>query len=158
MLRKKMTLLETIRLIEMVASGQPAVNMIVRNDIFRLNAFSDARYGVFGWTQGLHRGNAEDSLQTFAFTFFYIDRLTEDKGNELEVQSVGVETLANILRTLSDQGVIVGDYSFQTFNQRFLDECAGVFCTVNLMVPVLGICGEAFGDFNDDFNDDFLIY
>ena len=153
-----MTLLETIRLIERVASGQPAVNMIVENDIFRLNACPDAKYGVFGWTQGQHSGTADGSLQTFAFSFFYVDRLTADKGNEIEVQSVGVETLANILRTLADAGVVVGDWSMQVFNQRFLDECAGVYTTVALDVPVLGLCGEAFGDFNDDFSDDVLIF
>ena len=32
-----MTLLETIRLIERIAAGQPAVGMVVRNDVFRLN-------------------------------------------------------------------------------------------------------------------------
>ena len=153
-----MTLLETIRLIERIAAGQPAVNMIVRNDVFRLNSFSDARYGVFAWTQGQHSGSVDDAFQSFAFTFFYVDRLTEDKGNEVEVQSVGVDTLSNILRLLSDAGVIVGDYNLTTFNQRFLDECAGVFASVRLQVPALGPCGEGFGDFNDDFNDDFLIY
>lgn len=153
-----MTLLEIIRQIERVAAGQPAVNMIVRNDIFRLNSFSDARYGVFAWTQGQHSGNPDEALQSFAFTFFYVDRLTEDKGNEVEVQSVGIDTLGNILRQLSDSGMIVGDATFTTFNQRFLDECAGVFASVRLQVPAVGPCGEGFGDFNDDFNDDFLIY
>lgn len=153
-----MTLVDTIRQIERIAAAQPAVNMIVRNDIFRLNSFSDARYGVFAWTQGQHTGNVDDALQTFAFTFFYVDRLTEDKGNEVEVQSVGIDTLGNILRLLSDGGMIVGDVTFTTFNQRFLDECAGVFASVRLQVPAVGPCGEGFGDFNDDFNDDFLIY
>lgn len=153
-----MTLLETIRQIERVAAGQPAVNMIVRNDIFRLSSFSDARYGVFAWTQGQHSGNPDEALQSFAFTFFYVDRLTEDKGNEVEIQSVGIDTLGNILRQLADSGMIVGDATFTTFNQRFLDECAGVFASVRLQVPAVGPCGEGFGDFNDDFNDDFLIY
>lgn len=153
-----MTLIETVRLIERVAAGQPAVNMIVRNDIFRLNSFSDARYGVFAWTQGRHSGSVDGALQTFSFTFFYVDRLTEDKGNELEVQSVGIDTLGNVLHLLADAGVIVEDFTVTTFNQRFLDECAGAFCSVSLQVPADGPCGEGFGDFNDDFNEDFLIY
>lgn len=136
-----MTLVETIRLVERIASGQPAVNMIVKNDIFRLNAAPDARYGVFAWTQGEHSAGADDALMTFSFTFFYVDRLTADRHNEAEVQSVGITTLTNILRTLADDGVVVGDYAFSTFNQRFLDECAGVYTTVTLGVPVLGLCG-----------------
>lgn len=47
-----MTLLETIRTIERVAAAQPAVKMIVENDVFKLNACPDALYGVFAFVQG----------------------------------------------------------------------------------------------------------
>ena len=136
-----MTLVDTIRLLERTAASQPSVGMIVKNDIFRLNAAPDAKYGVFAWTQGQHRAAADDGLISYTFTLFYADRMTEDKSNETEIQSVGVQTLTNILRALADHGVSVGDYSFRTFNQRFLDECAGVFTTVTIGVPVLGLCG-----------------
>lgn len=139
-----MTLLETIRIFEGVASRQPSVNMIVRNDVFRLNTYADAKYGVFAWTQGQHE--IREDLQTFVFTFFYVDRLTADKGNEIEVQSVGVQTLGNILRSLEDLGIFPGTWTAQTFNQRFLDECAGVFASVRLEVPTDWICPEDGGD------------
>lgn len=138
-----MTLLETIRIFEGVASRQPSVNMIVRNDVFRLNTIPDAKYGVFAWTQGQHE--IREDLQTFVFTFFYVDRLTADKGNEIEVQSVGVQTLGNILRSLDDLGIFPGTmWTAQTFNQRFLDECAGVFASVRLEVPTDWVCPEEF--------------
>lgn len=153
-----MTLIDTIRAIETAAASQPAVNMIVQNDIFRLNACPEARYGVFGWTQGQHSGGASSDLIRYAFTFFYIDRLTENKSNELEIQSVGISVLDNILRILDDQGAVpVGDWQYTTFNQRFVDECAGVFVTVGIEVPVNGLCADLFTDFNNDFNDDFAI-
>lgn len=147
-----MTLQEVIRTFELVASQQPSVNMIVQNDIFRLNSKSDAKYGVFGWTQGQHSTSAESSMFTYSFTFFYVDRLKHDLSNQIEVQSVGVQTLDNILRKLDDLGVYVNStYTFQTFNQRFLDECAGVFCNVTLQAPVMSMCPESFADFNKDF-------
>ena len=37
-----MTLKEAIKVIEEVASRQPSINMIVENDVFRLNAKADA--------------------------------------------------------------------------------------------------------------------
>ena len=80
-----MTLSDTIRLIEIVAAGQPPVKSIVRNDIFRLNSLPDAKYSVFGWVQGNHTASLDSSFITYRFTFFYIDRLTADQGNELEV-------------------------------------------------------------------------
>ena len=155
-----MTLKQVIKAIEIFASHQPSVNMVVQNDIFRLNACSDARYGVFGWTQGTHSGGIESNMFNYQFTFFYVDRLTEDKSNQIEVQSVGIETLDNIIRSLDGKGLFVdSSYTMQTFNQRFLDECAGVFCNVTISVPVASLCSESFGDFlQTDFNEDFMIF
>ena len=155
-----MTLQEVIKAFEVVASQQPSVNMIVRNDIFRLNSKSNAKYGVFGWTQVQHSTSADSSMFTYSFVFFYVDRLKNDRSNEIEVQSVGIQTLDNILRKLEDLDIFVSSsYSFQTFNQRFLDECAGVFCNVSLQVPVTSMCSESFADFlKTDFSDDFMIF
>lgn len=153
-----MTLTQLIHTIEAVAGGQPTIRSIVRNDIFRLNSLADARYGVFGWTQGQHASDIASSLITYRFTFFYIDRLTADQGNQIEIQSVGIQVLDNIIRLLEQNGVFPSsEWTYTTFNQRFLDECAGVFASVAFEVPVQGLCGESFADFNDDFNDDFAI-
>lgn len=153
-----MTLLEVIKNIEWVASQQPVIHSIVRNDVFRLNALPDARYSVFAWLQGEHRAALEADLLTYAFTFFYVDRLTFDKGNEVEIQSTGIETLENILRVLAEHGIVAGDHSFRTFNEKFADECAGVYCTLTLEVPKDTMCDIDFGDYNNDFNNDFSIY
>ena len=161
-----MTLAQTIRIIERVAGSQPAVHTVVRNDVYRLNELADARYGVFAWTQGQHSASADGSLQYFRFTFFYVDRLTEDKGNETEIQSVGIDVLRNVVLSLYKREIWAsGDVNFTTFNQRFVDECAGVFCSVALEVPADMVCPDDFtpspepaGDYNDDYNDDFLIY
>ena len=154
-----MTLLELIKAMEVVASKQPSVKMVVENDIFRLNALADARYGVFAFVQGQHSTSVDSNLVTYAFTLFYVDRVKNDRSNQIEIQSVGIQTLDNIIRTMDDMGIYSEtSYSFQVFNQRFVDECAGVFCNVNLSVPAGPLCPESFADFNDDFNDDFLIF
>ena len=143
-----MTLAQLISIIEKVASSQPAVNMIVRNDVFRLNAVPDARYGVFAWLQQQHTANLSSNFITYAFSFFYVDRLTADKSNQMEIQSVGIQTLDNIIRTLEDMGIYSEQsYSFQVFNQRFVDECAGVFCNVYLSVPITSACPDDFPDY-----------
>lgn len=150
-----MTLLELIKTIEVIASHQPSIKMVVENDVFRLNKKSDARYGVFAFVQREHSSSIESNVISYSFTFFYVDRLKNDRSNQIEIQSVGIQTLDNIIRRLDDIGVYAETtYTFQVFNQRFLDECAGVFCNVTLSVPVGSLCPENF----DDFNDDFLIY
>ncbi len=154
-----MTLSELIRTMEAVASHQPSIKMVVENDIFRLNAKADARYGVFAFVQQQHTTSSESNVVTYAFTLFYVDRLKNDRSNQIEIQSVGIQTLDNIIRTLDDMGIYSEQsYSFQVFNQRFVDECAGVFCNVYLSVPVGSLCPEGFGDYDFDYNRDFLIY
>ena len=152
-----MTLLDVIRIMEVTASTQPAVRMLVRNDIFRLNGYPDARYGVFAWTQQQHSVVSEDLIR-YSFSIFYVDRLTENLGNQVEVQSVGIEVLRNIIRSMEEAGCFLANtVTFTTFNQRFLDECAGVFATVAFEVPAGSLCPEEYADFNEDFNEDFLI-
>ena len=139
-----MNLLQTIRAIEKTAALQPNVGSIVRNDVFRLNAWPAARYAAFAWLQNEHSSAAESGMITYDFTFFYIDRLTADRGNELEIQSHGIETLTNILDALPDLGLYPSEYTFRTFNQRFSDECAGVFCNITIEASKDGLCAEAY--------------
>ena len=154
-----MTLKDVIKAIEVVASHQPSIRMVVENDVFRLNSYADAKYGVFAWVQGQHSASVDASVINYTFTFFYVDRLKADKSNQVEIQSVGIQTLDNIIRKLDDLGLYAElTYTFQVFNQRFLDECAGVFCNVTLSVPVNSLCPEDFGDFDHSFNADFSIY
>ena len=154
-----MTLSDLIKTLELVASHQPSIKMVVENDVFRLNNKADAKYGVFAFLQQQHTTSTDSNFITYTFTLFYVDRLKNDRSNQIEIQSVGIQTLDNIIRALDDLGVYSDrPYSFQVFNQRFLDECAGVFCNVALSVPVGSLCPEDFADFNGDFNDDFLIY
>ena len=158
--REKMTLLQLIRIIEKVALKEAPARCVVENDVFRLNALPNAKYGVFAWTQGQHVGSTPRSLRTFSFTFFYVARLRTDEKNQVEVQSVGCDVLGNILRTLEEEyGVEVDDYTITTFNQRFTDVCAGAFANVRLQVPASSMCVEENeGDFNSDFNEDFWTF
>lgn len=139
-----MTLYELIQIIEDVAIAQPSVQMVVENDVYRLNEIADARYGVFAFTQGAHAVTADNDLITYNLTLFYVDRLADDNSNQIEVQSTGVMVLDNILMTLSERGVVVGDYSLQPFNQRFADMCAGIYASVALSVPRTATCPELY--------------
>ena len=153
-----MTLAQLIRLFEGIAKKQPSINMIVQNDVFRINSAPSLKYGVFAWTQGQHSGSI-NGMQAYSFSLFYVDRLLEDLSNQIEIQSVGCETMGNILRTLAEEyDIEVGNYSIQPFNQRFTDECAGVFCNVSFQVLPTMVCPELYEDYDDGFNNDFLMY
>lgn len=137
------TLLQVLRAIEAIAKAQPAIRTVVPNDVLRLNAMPAAEYGVFAWVQGEHREDLDAGILTVVLSLIYIDRLTADHRNELEVQSVGIDVLGNILRTAQEAGIYVATtVRYDTFNQRFLDDCAGVFCQAELEVPLDWICQD----------------
>ena len=115
--------------------------------------------GVFAWLQRDHTSSIDSNMFSYQFTFFYVDLLRNDRANEVEIQSVGIQTLDNIIRALDDLGLEVsGSYVMQPFNQRFADECAGVYCTVTLDAPLGSVCPEEFSDTDGEINDDFLIF
>lgn len=138
-----MTLLDLIKKIEDVAVTQPQVKEIVPSDVYKLNERADALYGVFAWTQGQHVMNVYEGMTAYTFNLFYIDRLTADQKNKTEIQSVGLQVLGNILRTLMSY-IGVSEARFQPFTERFADECAGVYCTVTLTVPDDTSCEQLF--------------
>lgn len=139
-----MTLRDTVLLLERIAAQQPAVHTIVRNDVYKLNDHPSVTYGAFAWTQGTHSGNIESWGTAFRFSLFYVDRLTEDGTNQLEVQSTACAVLDNVLRNLADQGLEVEAWTINTFNQRFADVCAGAFAQVLVRVPKDTVCASEY--------------
>ena len=133
-------------MVKAIAEQQPAINQIVDNNVYRLNDLKDAEYSVFAWQQRQHR--EETDFWIYSFQFFYIDRLTQDGGNELEVQSIGLDILSNIILTIIEAGegdIELYDYpSYQPFTQRFKDETAGVYATVTFRVSKCTICPEEY--------------
>lgn len=136
-----MNLAQLVERLKGVALAQPSIRTVVENDVFRLNAMASVKYGVFAFTQGQHRANLDTGVTTFVFSIFYVDRLTEDASNEVEVQSVGIETLTNIIQTLADE-FGVAPWTINTFNQRFADLCAGAYATVAVDVPFDYTCSD----------------
>jgi len=136
-----MTLANVISAIEAVASQQPPVNTIIRHDVFRINSLPSLNYGVFAWLQNQHTGRVSTGMQTYSFTFFYVDLLNEDGSNRIDVQSTGCEVMRAVLSLLDEMDIEVDSYTIQPFNQRFTDECAGVFCNVSLNAISSSLCG-----------------
>lgn len=160
-----MTLLEVIRTIEGVAAAQPSVNTLVRDNVFLLDENPAVRYGAFAWVQQQHGENLENDFRTYRFTFFYVDRLTESRANAVECQSVGFDTLGNILRELAET-FDVDEWSIDTFadykRENFADMTAGAYASVTLRA-LRGGCFEGFstrtgGDYGYDYNEDYLTY
>ena len=158
-----MTLFEIIRTINEVAASEPNINtLILSGNVFDLNTNNTTvRYSTFCCEQMTHQHTEEDFL-SYGFRFYFVDRLTEDSRNKIEIQSKGIQTLESIIHKLRDLDIfdIYYDYYYTPFTNRFEAWCAGVFCELRIQVPA-DYCyddiKDLLGDFNIDFNLDFWV-
>lgn len=137
-----MTLLETVKILEHIASEQPNINGIVESgDVFDLNKDEyQQKYSAFCVTQNTH--NIGTQFNVYSFTLYYVDRLTLDKSNKLDIQSTGVEFFSNILKTIEEDwprlNIETGEVT--TFTEKFSAECAGAYMNFNVTATPESLC------------------
>ena len=137
-----MTLQETINFLNYIAKNQPNVNGIVESgDIYDLNKDEyQQMYSAFCVTQRQHTINQEYS--TYRFTLYYVDRLTLDKSNKIEIQSTACEFFQNLIKTVMqdyyDLDFTNGDV--YTFTEKFSAECAGAYMDCEITTTNKSLC------------------
>ena len=139
-----MTLLQITETIRKISLNEPNIQSFV-GEFLDLNSV-DAEYGAIILQQRTHR--RDDEFITYSFYLGYADRLNEDKSNEVEIQSTGIQVIDNIVYSLENRGIDTSVGSYNTFTQRFLAEAAGTYVELNIQVPV--------GECEDDFSDEKL--
>lgn len=122
--------------------GGKYTDTYITNDITKLNTMDSVKYPVLGVTQNVHNGNDEGNEITYSLNLFYVDRLMDDwEDNDLDIQSDGIVVLNSILRDLKNKlDIEIEDRRYTPFNQRFKDECAGVYLTCNVITPLIIEC------------------
>ena len=126
-----MTYKELIGIIEKVASQQPNIRTIVPFSPYDVNKSKETEYSVFSWSPNAFTESNE--FINYSLNLFYIDRLSADSSNKLQIQSIGIQVLKNILDVLeNDYGLqTTGNRTYQTFYETFdKNVCAGVFVTI----------------------------
>lgn len=157
-----MTLIEVVNLLNWVAQNQPNVNGIVKSgDVFDLNKEEyQQKYAAFCVQQNTHSIN--EDFTTFSFTLFYVDRLTLDKSNKLEIQSTACEFFQNLIKTIMQkfENLDWTNGEVTTFTERFSAECAGAFMTCTITTKNQSICAlikRELGEFAPkEFSDDWF--
>lgn len=139
-----MTLYAIIRILQQIALLQPNVRTSSCGSLFEyMNTNPSIDYNVVHITQTSHR--LEEDVDYYGLNIFYISRLDDTlENNRLLIQSTGKEVLTNIIKTFAEEYGVV-DYPtmiFTPFSQRFQDECAGVYVSVELGIPIDYICPE----------------
>lgn len=160
-----MTYLQILNLIKDAAKAQPNIHSIVR-EFTDLNR-EDAEYSavVIQDRDGSRDVINSDDYVTYTWHLGYVDRLTEEKVDESDVckyysnrddiYSTGMNVINNIVATLRKNYYPELDINiidrFNTFNQRFTAECAGVYVVLAVNVQVSD-CVDAPGDMYDSLS------
>lgn len=137
------TLYQVVKTLQGIALQQPNIRTVGENHLYdMMNGNPEVKYNVFYITQTQHRSTEE--WDTFGLNLFFISRLADNKENELQIESTGKQVLDNIIDTFCESynAMVSGTRRYQPFTEKFKDECAGVWVTVDLMLPKDVICPE----------------
>lgn len=141
-----MTLSQCVAALKHISLAQKNVRSFGEGDIYSfMNADPALKYSVVYLTQNQHQTDTESDFTRYSFNIFYIDRLTSTDGeNTLQIQSIGKEVITNIIRLFCKEydAEVYGTIFWQSFTQRFADECSGIYATLTLEVPEASVCPE----------------
>lgn len=159
-----MTLVEVINLLNYIAKNQPNVNGIVDScDVYDLNKEEyQQKYAAFCVQQNTHQ--VSEDFTTFSFTMFYVDRLTDDKSNKIEIQSTAVEFFSNFIKTVMQKfdSLDFSNGEVHPFTERFSAECAGAYMDCKVTTKNQSICAMVMlnlGEFAPQpYSDDWFKY
>lgn len=102
------------------------------NSVYEAN-FTDNKYPLLYVMYQPHQ--IDNPINNYSFVFYYIDRLLEDKSNEVDVHNSGLKSLNDVLIDI-DLNYDNTEYKFPTnmtlFVEKFADYCAGVFAEVSI--------------------------
>lgn len=153
MKQKSYNFFEVTKVLEATSLSHPFVNNVYFNR-YRLNDTNDIMYPAVVF---LHQStDVSDSSTLITWNIIYVDRLTKDRSNLIEIQSVGKQVITEILNTLVKSGNFYleedsnGHFhiTFNIFDEQYADHTAGVIANVNISHNSdLGYC--TFIDYDD---------
>lgn len=137
-----MNLYNIINNIKTLAQNTININSMFVGDVYELNSV-DVEYPCAVISQGTHSSSNLDT-ETYNFHIFLVDRLLEDKTNEIEIKSWANENLKNLMELIEDTDIgDIQDYSIDVFTERFTSLCAGAYLSVNISVDNDNCCGDS---------------
>ena len=138
-----MTLQYIIRALEQIAINQKNIRTATDGSIYEfLDNNPSVQYNVFHITQTTHR--TEDDFDYYGFNLFFVGRLEDNlENNRLDLQSEGKEVITNILRSFCNNfDIELPTLVFYPFTQKFSDLTAGVYCNLEIEVPIDWLCED----------------
>ncbi len=126
---------EVIKSIQECAQANLSVHSFYEGDVYVVNEDDNILYPAVILTPAAHQ--VQPFVNVYNFNLFYVDRLTAERDNKIAVQSTAISTLKEIMNRLYDrfdEAEMEESYPVTVFTERFTDECAGAFATVQITI------------------------
>lgn len=132
-----MNYFELVKSILTMAGKHKLVNEVFYGDVYEFHNSGNRKYCTFVLTNT----NATESGDTTTYTFnaFVTDRMTDDKLNKLEVQSLSKTILEQILAECFDS---LDSTTYTFWTEKFNDLCAGCYASFSVSLPNELICTD----------------
>lgn len=138
-----MTLYKLIDLFKQFSLKHPNINHFEEGSVYEIMNNGNAKYATVVLTQTSH--SQDDNYNHYGFNLFYIDRLNDKELNRVQIQSTGKEMLSNIINFICDEFDLEHQtINFQPFTEKFVDYCAGIYCTITIDTMKEYDCAEEF--------------
>lgn len=127
-----MTLYQINEKLKEISLRHPFVQEYAEGDIYEYLNSGEHKYGLSFLT--VDKVEVNDDFQTLQASLFYVDRLTNDQSNRLQIQNTGISTLSTILNELIEEvpSISVEMETYTVFTAQFADLCAGVYATISI--------------------------
>ena len=116
-------------------SLDPNIEYVVYGDVYELNHIQNVTYPAVVVTVGQHTSDLDNYKFNYRLNIFYVDRLTDDKANKIDVHANAIIFINSLLKALDDE-YIISDYEIFNFNERFNDVCAGAYVSCRIQMPI----------------------
>lgn len=136
-----MNFIQILRKLEAYSLSLPYVNEVNLGDIYEfLNGNPNVKYASVNID--INNSVRNDGLISYSVYLYYVDRLTEDKSNWMEVKTTAEQVLNSIINYAAEKiGDVNDGWTINYFEQQFADYCAGGYVQFNLEVPnEMGAC------------------
>lgn len=139
-----MNLLNTLTYIKEVCNAHPLVNESFIGSIYDINSRTDVKYATMS-VQADTIARQASGKTDYNVYLYYADRIpsNDDRDAILQVQTAAVNVMREILNYIKNysDSIYIGSYTIHPFEQKFADETAGCWATVDIQtIDDIGDC------------------
>lgn len=146
-----MTLYTLIHRIKNISKSHALVNDFGEGDVYEYMNSGEHKYPCVFLT--LNSVLTDSTSTNYNFTLFYIDRLTDDSVNKVNVQSMGISIIKQIVSRLIIEEPVLETSSIECtpFTEKFADYCGGAFATITVSDLVNNTETESYECYENNF-------